>query len=98
MKDVFTAYIIFFLNHKKWLMQTKMLAYIPNFTKKKHIHVWYTYLPLCCPPWMVYIITVHQILSSVQTNVTYTVKPNSKLGKKNNQTTISFFEWFLLTC
>lgn len=53
-----------------------------QFHKKPHIHVWYTYLPLCCPPWMVYIITVHQILSSVQTNVTYTVKPNSKLGKK----------------
>lgn len=62
-------------------MQTKMLAYIPNFTKNHiymygiHIYRYAVHLEWC-------IITVHQILSSVQTNVTYTVKPNSKLGEK----------------
>lgn len=62
-------------------MQTKMLAYIPNFTKN-HIYMYGTHIYRYAVHLEWCIITVHQILSSVQTNVTYTVKPNSKLGKK----------------
>lgn len=82
MKDAFTAYIIFIFKSQKMTNANKNACIYTQFHKKPHIHVWYTYLYRYAVHLEWCIITVHQILSSVQTNVTYTVKPNSKLVKK----------------